>query len=157
MKLNPLFLSILLFFGVLTTTVGAQEQDNIIKSLETQAPGEGRVTIHQDPSIEALIGSRRTLSPTGEGTAVKTAGYRVQVYAGSNTRDSKREAENIAARVRNLFPELRVYTFFNPPRWICRVGDFRSIEEANAMMRKLKSTGQFREVSIVREQITIHI
>ena len=36
-----------------------------------------------------------------------------------------------------------------------RVGDFRSIEEADAAMRRLKATGVFKEVSIVREQINI--
>ena len=53
------------------------------------------------------------------------------------------------------FPELTIYTSFNPPRWLCRVGDFRSIEEADAMMRKLKATGVFKEVSIVKDQINI--
>jgi outer membrane protein assembly factor BamA len=38
---------------------------------------------------------------------------------------------------------------------LCRVGDFRSIEEADAAMRRLKATGVFKEVSIVREQINI--
>ncbi|NDV85075.1 SPOR domain-containing protein, partial [Bacteroides sp. 51] len=31
-----------------------QAQDNIVKSLESNAPGEGRVTIHQDPKIGVL-------------------------------------------------------------------------------------------------------
>ena len=48
-----------------------------------------------------------------------------------------------------------VYTSFISPRWLCRVGDFRSIEEADAMMRRLKATGMFKEVSIVRDQINI--
>lgn len=39
---------------------------------------------------------------------------------------------------------MTVYTSFNPPRWLCRVGDFRSIEEADAMMRRLKATGVFK-------------
>ncbi len=37
------------------TAVGAHAQ-NIIKSLERTVPGQGKVTIHQDPKIEALIG-----------------------------------------------------------------------------------------------------
>jgi hypothetical protein len=57
--------------------------------------------------------------------------------------------------VRAEFPDLPVYTYFQPPRWLCRVGDFRSIEEADAAMRKLKGSGAFKEVSIVREQINI--
>ena len=32
---------------------------------------------------------------------------------------------------------------------------YRSIEEADASMRRLKATGKFKEVSIVREQINI--
>ena len=55
------------------------------------------------------------------------------------------------------FPELAVYTYFQPPRWLCGVGDFKSIEEAHVTMRKLKATGVFKEVSIVREQINIPI
>ena len=58
-------------------------------------------------------------------------------------------------QVKEHFPELTVYTSFNPPRWLCRAGDFRSIEEADAMMRQLRATGVFKEVSIVKEQINI--
>jgi len=36
-------------------SVGIQAQ-SIIKSLERNIPGQGKVTIHQDPRIEALIG-----------------------------------------------------------------------------------------------------
>jgi hypothetical protein len=38
---------------------------------------------------------------------------------------------------------------------LCRVGDFRTIEEADATMRQLRSTGVFKEVSIVKEQVNI--
>lgn len=132
--------------------VSAQAQ-NIIKSLESTVPGQGKVTIHQDPHIEALIGVER--ASTGEQKVLKTSGYRVQAYAGNNTRQAKNDAHNMATRIREYFPDLVVYTSFNPPRWLCRVGDFRSIEEADAMMRKLKATGVFKEVSIVRDQINI--
>ena len=48
-----------------------------------------------------------------------------------------------------------VYAYFQPPPLVCRGGDFRSIEEAGCTMRRLKATGVFKEVSIVREQINI--
>ena len=82
-------------------------------------------------------------------------GQGIQAYAGNNTRQAKNDAYHVASRVKEYFPELTVYTSFNPPRWLCRVGDFRSIEEADAMMRRLKATGVFKEVSIVRDQINI--
>ena len=113
------------------------------------------MTIHQDPRIEALIGEEYVPSQTGEQAFLKCSGYRVQVYAGNNTRQAKNEADAVATAVRELFPELTVYTFFNSPRWLCRAGDYRSVEEADAMMRRLRATGEFKEVSIVRDQINI--
>ena len=132
--------------------VCAQAQ-GIVKSLERTVPGQGKVTIHQDPRIEALIGVERPA--TGEQKVIKTSGYRIQAYAGNNTRQAKNDAYQGASRIKEYFPELPIYTSFTPPRWLCRVGDFRSIEEADAMMRRLKATGVFKEVSIVRAQINI--
>lgn len=147
MRKLGLLLLVLAFAGV-----GAQAQ-SIIKSLERTVPGQGKVTIHQDPHIEALIGVERL--STGEQKVLKTSGFRVQVYAGNNTRQAKNDAYSMASSIKMHFPDLVVYTTFNPPRWLCRVGDFRSIEEADAMMRKLKATGVFKEVSIVKDQINI--
>ena len=123
------------------------------RGLERTVPGQGKVTIHQDPKIEALIGVERP--SMGEQKVLKAAGFRIQAYAGNNTREAKNDAYRVASRIKEYFPELTIYTSFNPPRWLCRVGDFRSIEEADAMMRRLKSTGVFKEVSIVRDQINI--
>ena len=131
-------------------------QNNIVKSLERNVPGQGKVTIHQDARIAALIGVEAVPAVgTDEQRMIKSSGYRIQVYAGNNTRQAKNEAYAVAARIKEYFPDLTVYTSFNPPRWLCRAGDYRSIEEADAMMRRLRATGVFKEVSIVREQINI--
>ena len=83
--------------------------------------------------------------------------YRHTPVSGSrnNTRQAKNDAYRVSSQVKVYFPELAVYTSFNPPRWLCRVGDFRSIEEADAMMRKMKATGVFKEVSIVKDEVNI--
>jgi Sporulation related domain. len=141
---------LILLFVWAGTSVQAQ---NIVKSLERTVPGQGKVTIHQDPRIEALIGMERPV--TGEQKVIKTSGFRIQAYAGNNTRQAKNDAYHVASQIKEYFPELTVYTSFNPPRWLCRVGDFRSIEEADATMRKMKATGVFKEVSIVKDQINI--
>lgn len=133
------------------------QDDNILNSLTTTVPGQGRVTIHQDPRISALIGSVYTPADGEDSRTIKRPGYRIQVYAGGNTRVAKNEAFAVEEQIKEYFPDLPVYTSFNPPRWLCRAGDFRSIEEADAMMRQLKATGQFKEVSIVREQINIEL
>lgn len=128
-------------------------QRDIMESLTIDKPGQGRVTIHQSRQITRLIGR----PSAGSGTILKGRGYRVQVYAGGNSRAARDHARSLAREVKEKFPELEVYAFFKPPRWLCRVGDFRNIEEADAVMRALRAEGDFKEVSIVREQINIPI
>lgn len=135
-----------------TLANGTQAQ-NIVQSLQKDVPGQGKVTIHQDPGIEALIGVKYV--STGAKKVLKTSGYRVQAYAGNNTRKAMNEAHQVAEQIKEHFPDLKIYTTFNSPRWLCRVGDFRTIEEADATMRKMRATGVFKEVSIVRDQINI--
>ena len=131
-------------------------QTNIVDELQKERIGQGTVTIHQDAGISALLGSIYVKDETEtEPKVLKARGYRVQVYAGNNSRIARQEANDMAEQIKIEFPELPVYAFFQPPRWLCRVGDYRSIEEADAAMRRLKSTGKFKEVSIVREQINI--
>ena len=135
-----------------TLAIGTLAQ-NIVQSFQKDVPGQGKVTIHQDPGIEALIGVKYV--STGAKKVLKTSGYRVQAYAGNNTRKAMNEAHQVAEQIKERFPDLKIYTTFNSPRWLCRVGDFRTIEEADATMRKMRATGVFKEVSIVRDQINI--
>ena len=161
--------TLIIFILFALTAVSLPAQD-IVKSLEKRVPGQGTVNVRQDPRIAGQLG-RNAASPSvssdpgsvatssagesGERKFLKAIGYRVQVYAGNNSRTARTEATNMSAKVKEYFPEVPVYTHFTSPRWLCRVGDFRSIEEADAMMRKLKGTGVFKEVSIVKEQINI--
>jgi len=140
-----------LFLGI---SVSAQK--SIVEDLHVNRVGQGTVTIHQDVKISALLGAAYVKSAEEtESKVLKARGYRVQVYAGNNSRIARQEANDVAEQIKEEFPELPVYAFFQPPRWLCRVGDYRSIEEADASMRRLKATGKFKEVSIVREQINI--
>ena len=146
-------LLLLCFF--LSYTVSAQ-QKNIVDELQIERVGQGRVTVHQDADIAALLGVvYEKGQDEQEPKVLKARGYRVQVYAGNYSRVARQEANEVADKLREKFPELPVYIFFQAPRWLCRVGDYRSIEEADAVMRRLKATGDFKEVSIVREQINI--
>lgn len=132
------------------------QRRNIVDELQMVRQGQGCVVIHQDAAISALLGTVHVKNENEtEQKVLKARGYRVQVFAGNNSRVARQEANDIAEKLREEFPELSVYAFFLPPRWLCRVGDYRSIEEADAVMRRLKATGKFKEVSIVREQINI--
>mgnify|MGYP003501834772 len=140
-----------LFLGL---SVSAQK--SIVDELQKNRVGQGTVTIHQDVRISALLGSAYVRGENEtEPKVLKMRGYRVQVYAGNNSRIARKEANEVADQIKQEFPDLSVYAFFLPPRWLCRVGDYKSIEEADATMRRLKTSGKFKEVSIVREQINI--
>lgn len=131
-------------------------QRSIVSELTKPVSGQGTVTVHQDDKISTLLGEAYVKSDDNEEPKVlKARGYRVQVYAGNNSRVARQEANEVAEKIKKEFSDLSVYTFFLPPRWLCRVGDYRSIEEADAVMRRLKATSHFKEVSIVREQINI--
>ncbi len=170
--------SILTLF-IFVPVCGVFAQTNIVEKLQVKKAGEGEVVIKQDSRITSLIGNihQAVKQPVKinvdnadigvddaslnaqpvEHKTIKARGYRLQVYAGNNSRVARNEANAIAEKVKQEFPEIPVYTYFLPPRWLCRIGDFRSIEEADAMMRRFKATGVFKEVSIVKEQINIPI
>lgn len=132
---------------------------DIVKTLKTNKSGHGRVTIYQSSAIDALIGRADNVLSEEDKSAKKgkAVGYRVMLYAGNNSRVSRSEAESVAKQVKEMFPEAVVYVRFSSPRWLCQLGDFRNIEEADAWMRKINATGKFKEMSIVKEQINVQL
>ena len=127
-------------------------QDNIVDRLEQRVQGQGTITIHQDERLDSLLGM--VYDPSlSKGKKIQTKGYRIQVYAGGNTRVAKEEAQKAAQYVRTNFPEISVYTEFVAPRWVCRVGDYKTIEEADQAMRMLKQTRIFKQIAILPNQI----
>ena len=85
---------------------------------------------------------------------VKVAGYRVQVFAGGNTRNDRLKAERIGSEIKGLFPGVPVYVHFYSPRWICRMGNYRTYEEAHAVLERVKNNGYQRAI-IVKGKITV--
>ncbi len=153
--------------------------------LQKKAPGRGRVVLHQSKAIADLVnGTAKTATaqrttqpqrPAGEtataadsanasaqgivattGQRVRANGYRIQVFSGGNSRAAKTEANNMEQRVRSLFPDIPIYTQFISPHWKCRIGDFRTYEEANEVFTKLKETQRFREAVIVKSKINVY-
>ena len=84
----------------------------------------------------------------------KVDGYRVQAYAGSNTRAARQRAESVRNAIKKKFPNQPVYVHFYSPRWICRVGNYRNYEEAAWMLKQLKGMG-YRSAIIVKGKITV--
>ena len=84
----------------------------------------------------------------------KMTGYRVQVFAGGNSRRDRIKAERIGSEIKGLFPSEPVYVHFYSPRWICRMGNYRTYEEAHAVLQRVKNNG-YQSAIIVKGKITV--
>ena len=84
----------------------------------------------------------------------KITGYRVQAYSGGNSRADRQRAERIGNAIKMRFPDLPIYVHFYSPRWICRVGNFRTYQEANEVLQEIKGMG-YRQACIVKGKITV--
>lgn len=84
----------------------------------------------------------------------KTNGYRVQVFAGGNSRNDKIKAQQAGNAVKAAFPSQPIYVHFYSPRWICRMGNYRTYDEANAILQQVKKLG-YKQACIVRGKISV--
>ena len=84
----------------------------------------------------------------------KMTGYRVQAYAGRNSKADRMNAEKVGNAIKMKYPDQPVYVHFYSPRWICRVGNYRSYEEAAKMLHLIQEMG-FTSATIVKGQITV--
>lgn len=84
----------------------------------------------------------------------KVTGYRIQAFSGGNSRADREKANQIGDAIKMKYPDQPVYVHFYSPRWICRVGNFRSYGEAAQMLRSIKAMG-YKQACIVKGKITI--
>ena len=84
----------------------------------------------------------------------KVNGYRVQVFAGGNSRNDRVKAQKAGSDVKMAYPDIPVYVHFYSPRWICRMGNFRTYEEASAILKGVKKLG-YKQACIVSGKITV--
>lgn len=120
---------------------------NNIQHGEHNAHAENNAETENDAET---IDTRRKLPKR----SYKVNGYRVQVLSGGNSRADKNRVQQAGNDVKAVFPELPVYVHFYSPRWICRVGNFRTYEEASHILKQLKKLG-FKEACIVSGKITV--
>lgn len=84
----------------------------------------------------------------------KVTGYRIQAYSGGNSRADREKANRIGDAIKMKFPDQPVYVHFYSPRWICRVGNFRSYSEAASILKSIKAMG-YTQACIVKGKITV--
>ena len=150
------------------TAVSNQTTQSAQSTLSTQSPQQQKTTEQQQKPdsgttqrpVVAEKGQQSDSTTIDDGRkkimkgGYKINGYRVQVYAGGNSRDARIKAERIGREINSLFPGEPVYVHFYSPRWICRMGNYRTYEEAHQQLRAVKNLG-YSSAIIVKGKITV--
>lgn len=149
--------SLLLLLGI-----HAGAQGTYLDRLTEVRPGWGVVTEYQSTAITDTVNGGTLPDTIVYDTIpqmmrkVRLNGYRIQVFSGGNSRRAKNEALTMQNRVRIYFDDIAVYTHFQSPHWICRVGDFLTIQEAREMLKQMRETGRFPEAVIVKSKVNAY-
>lgn len=150
-------------------------QHNITENVHRQVTAERQQTVAEHKSIatehktasaekqHALKNTEKDVAPnlpvvdTSKKmmrNSYKVTGYRIQAYSGGNSRADKEKANKIGDAIKMKYPDLPVYVHFYSPRWICRVGNFRSYSEAAQLLKGIKAMG-YKQACIVKGKINI--
>lgn len=136
---------------------GTNPMVSTVKKTTTQSTKvEKKVIPVETPEVDKEE-TEAPVAETNKKTSVKirkVVGYRVQVFAGGNTRQDKAKATAISNEIKAQFPEMPVYCHFYSPRWICRMGNFTSQQEAQTYLRKVRALG-YSQASIVKGMIPV--
>lgn len=114
----------------------------------------------QDKKVVELVADSVQLDSFGNPIAkgyIAKDGFRIQVFTGANSRADKELAQKLQQRSKDLFPDLKTYCSFISPRWVVRIGDFASREEAMSRLAEVRETGISKEVRLVKCKVQIPV
>ncbi len=125
---------------------------NVFEVIQQDDSLQTTIKIYQDKRIENLFLDRQQASKSAV-----VSGYRVQVFSSNIHQTAKSAAFRVERMVMEKFPHQGIYVTYTSPFWKVRVGDFRTLEEAQAFRDELM--GAFpelkREMYVVRDQISL--
>lgn len=133
-------------------------QSERIETLVNGKPHEEEAEAARKPAASAKNETSETPKSSGKPTTAynpgtrqryKAKGFRIQVFTGGNSRTDKDNAARAGRKIKSAYPELSVYAHFVSPRWVCRVGDFRSREDAEKYVALIRRDGLTQECHIV--------
>ena len=142
-----------------TTVVNKKEHAASTKKESAHSASTKKESAHSASTTTTPPASSSTIEEPDMSNKVmknsyKVTGYRVQAFTGGNKRNDRQAAENVGNAIKRRFPEQPIYVHFYSPRWICRVGNFRTYEEAHAMLVEIREMG-YKQASIVKGKISV--
>jgi hypothetical protein len=107
----------------------------------------GNVEIIKDPRIDGLVRKQGTVIPPA--TSPQIVGYRVQLFF-----DSDRKAiDDARSKFISAYPKVDSYIIYNAPNYFLKVGDFRTLLEAERVKDGLVK--DFPTSFIVKEMVNL--
>lgn len=132
-KIYFIIVFLLCFTWLFAQTSERKASKTIFESLAIPDSTSGaQVILHQDVRIETVFANRKVQSSNST-----MVGYRVQVFSSNLQRTAKTEAYKIEQELSDAFPEYNVYVSYSAPFWKVRIGDFRTMQEAQALRTEI--------------------
>jgi hypothetical protein len=127
---------------------------SIVQYLERSNTG-GAIRIEQPAELSRRVAR---VGDDVEQNMVKVPIYRIQLFS-SNNITAKAQAESLAKEFAAAFPDIPSMVSYVSPFWRLRVGEFRTYEEANAMLPIIqnKFSDMQRGMLIIRERISVPV
>lgn len=134
------------------STAEDEARDKARRERERKAREASRAKKMQEfeENVDASSSRKKLMS-----NSKRTKGYRIQVFAGGNTRLDRAKAQEMGAKVKTKFPGHPVYVHFYSPRWCCRFGNFRNQEAATKLLKQVKKEG-FKNACVIKTAITVN-
>lgn len=110
------------------------------------AQSDGEIKINADPRLETEL--RKDIE---RNDSLDIQGYRIQIYFGND----KNDAEKIARKFKNLYPDYRKETYlrYYQPYWRVRVGNYYRKVDAQYLMQQLIK--DFNNVLLIKDEIEL--
>lgn len=147
---------LLIIVSIFTFSVAFAQKQDICSHLRAT----GKVAIVQDRRLADLVGvePKSYVAGVSKADANQTVtGYRIRVFSGNQQSVSKNRCYSIETVIKERMEDLSTYVTFKSPNWRLSVGDFRTSEEASAMLAQLRKAfpEYAKEMFIVKEKINL--
>ena len=108
---------------------------------------KGSVEIIKDVRIDGLVRKQGLAVPPA--TSPQLPGYRVQLFFDSD----RKEVDAARSKFVSTYPKIDSYVIYNAPNYVLKVGDFRTLMEAEKVKGDL--TKDFSTCFITKEMINL--
>jgi|SRR5690606_35111032 len=121
------------------------KKDSLISLLQ-----EFRAENGINPTTARLMTLNAKVVDKKNATRVKVRGFRVQIFSGNNRND----AYATQSRFQRSYKDISSYVSYDEPNYRVKVGDFRSRNDANSLLKVLRS--QYSNVFVFTEDIWVY-